>query len=724
MSSGSVVAVITGGDRAVSTASNEIEVSASASYDENIPESSGSAAGLTFAWNCSAITSETQASCDDLSSILAAASEILSFPGSALAEGTYTFGVTVSAIDGRMSTASVELSAAGVTRPDVSLIGPIGGLTTTSTKTTIEAKVAIPSNGEETGELESTWSLVSGTLPVSLDEAASTPLTMTRIATRAEGIVHHDLVIQSGMLIPGSEYTFRLEAQYSESNSDLGFASLTIFTARLPSSGSIQVLPTSGMALVTKFELTALNWAADALPIRYRFSVLNAEGSLSTLRKATIVPVLGGVTLEAGEVTVIVTAIDNFGSEAQAERKINVEPLDLSSEEEDELTITSVTDELLAEAFAFNAVEQVCQVIVAASSTLSSSDESPRLVAELVSALAESRTIEDTDSESIEQSTAALRAPIVEATSIGALTVDSAASALDLAASFGRDVVLVGLGSDDATTTEDLVTVLSSLLESELFDSSESLSEADQTKSSNATETLLQTLDNLAIARIDLAVVDEAATGVCSNSICSAVQRISDDQLANSQIAIDGMDAFAVVTEATDIQGADDEFEIYLYEFNRNPRATEASASVDTSVVRFKLIAVVIEENQRRQLEESLTQRVELAIPLKEGQRGGSRSVVTEELRLECDWGYTGTETVTCSNDETVVLDCDGARVDYIVECGETITTVCVGFDEDLGIWSQSIGNCVAATSTTTHVTCACDVDATAETPTNRLYYY
>ncbi len=83
-----------------------------------------------------------------------------------------------------------------------------------------------------------------------------------------------NLVLKSGVLQGSDPYTFRLYATYDQtadltkplSCTTCGWAQITVYQNLPPSSGTLSVIPKRGVALETKFRLTATQWVDPPLP--------------------------------------------------------------------------------------------------------------------------------------------------------------------------------------------------------------------------------------------------------------------------------------------------------------------------------------------------------------------------------------------------------------------------------------------------------------------------
>jgi hypothetical protein len=87
-------------------------------------------------------------------------------------------------------------------------------------------------------------------------------------------VTQGSLVINSGVLNPGSHYKFQVNVT-QDGMSGLGY--VVIRVASIPTSGTLLVTPSQGEALTTEFEISARNWAIDPsdAPLSFSFEVLD-----------------------------------------------------------------------------------------------------------------------------------------------------------------------------------------------------------------------------------------------------------------------------------------------------------------------------------------------------------------------------------------------------------------------------------------------------------------
>ena len=106
-----------------------------------------------------------------------------------------------------------------------------------------------------------------------------------------------NLVLKPGVLQGSDPYTFRLFATYNEAEdmtnpltcTSCGWAQITVYQNLPPSSGTLTVIPTEGIALDTPFRLTATQWVdpplpQDDYPLTYTFGYYDDQGDAKYLK--------------------------------------------------------------------------------------------------------------------------------------------------------------------------------------------------------------------------------------------------------------------------------------------------------------------------------------------------------------------------------------------------------------------------------------------------------
>lgn len=266
--SGRIVCILSSGSRLNMRIDGFALLDWAGSYDENIPNTYGSNAGLVFSYACFQSYPIYLESCSllfspsDTDGIFIRAG--LNFTKPAAIGDIYTLTVTSTAQDSRdlrSSSAVVEISVIGSSSPVVSLIAPFGTRINPSSKLKLLASVDMKSQGE------ATWLVDDPTL--SLSNIALSSVATTLIASRP-GTPHIlSLVINGDSLREQSSYTFQLRIAYANNMTITN--SILIQTNSPPVPGQFQIFPIVGVPLETSFSLLASKWVDSDLPMSYQF---------------------------------------------------------------------------------------------------------------------------------------------------------------------------------------------------------------------------------------------------------------------------------------------------------------------------------------------------------------------------------------------------------------------------------------------------------------------
>ena len=130
------------------------------------------------------------------------------------------------------------------------------------------------------------WSLARGALATTADggslAVAATTALVSSAPVAAGAVEETYLVLPANSLTAGGEYEFRLTAAYALGDSiddaeELagmsGYSTLTVIANGPPSSGSLSLTPSAGIALETPFDFECSGWVDDPedLPLRFWF---------------------------------------------------------------------------------------------------------------------------------------------------------------------------------------------------------------------------------------------------------------------------------------------------------------------------------------------------------------------------------------------------------------------------------------------------------------------
>jgi hypothetical protein len=256
-----LVALLGGGGGVVGE--TPVTLSAAASYDpDGAPLSS-----FAFAWSC-ARTDGASAACAARDGTPAAMgtglTQSLQLAGADGAGALYNVTLTVSQ-GGRTATASTTLMVKPGSLPVVSIAGSavLGGAKANPSQQLVlfaNATAFVP------GAVATRWSLVAqgGTA------AALPPLNLSDPAVAATAVTSVSMVIKPAALLAGAQYVFALSA--TDAVGAVGVANATVRLSAPARDGWADVAPASGIALETRFVLTASGWTADAdeLPLTYK----------------------------------------------------------------------------------------------------------------------------------------------------------------------------------------------------------------------------------------------------------------------------------------------------------------------------------------------------------------------------------------------------------------------------------------------------------------------
>ncbi|KAH8054319.1 calcium ion binding protein [Aureococcus anophagefferens] len=297
-----VVAVVDGGDRVV-PASSPLRLSASESYDEDVPGATGANAGLAFTWTCDELVLED------------ATGEALDV---SLDAGLYTFRVNATAADGThgAATALIDVVAADPPRVAASAVPP---RVASTLRLSLSGDVDPSSLGRAVDAalgLNSTWAVVAGALA---DGAALEAVAATRPALRGPARRGRTRSCSQGALVAGGAYALELGDLRRLGRRRRRARRLRRRRAaderRRRRGAGVRV------ALETLFALETRSWVTADAPLTYAFKAGGA-----TLRAPTLEPQLEGVVLKEGAVVVAVVAYDSLGGSSGAETVVLCAP--------------------------------------------------------------------------------------------------------------------------------------------------------------------------------------------------------------------------------------------------------------------------------------------------------------------------------------------------------------------------------------------------------------
>ncbi|KAJ8599023.1 hypothetical protein CTAYLR_007698 [Chrysophaeum taylorii] len=533
-------------------------------------------------------------------------------------------------------------------------------------KLTIEARVVMGSLvAFESADITSAWSLTKGELTDDqlLEDVVRT---QTRITTSLRSGTSyssrsyaHDLVLSENSLVAGGSYAFQLTA--STPGSTEGFAVVELTVRLPPSSGWLEISPESGMAFFELFELRAVKWVGDEPPLKYRFEIRIEGANNLILRTATLDNALKDVRLPPANneplLDVYVVVSDAVGASATASAQVDV--LDASLD-----GLAKSTADALEVAFANYSLNTVCQIVAASAGSAAGRDSD--LLAHLVPNLTKSFDMfGDNDQDIAEQIIAALLAPTGFPT---ALLFDTGLDALELTRR-GLDIlVATGLGSFVSMAPSVTATVLSNLLESQLFTNTT----ASESSLVEAAQTLLESIDALTLVQRNELVENEDAYEFSSKNLFSA-SRVFSSALGdrNHTIASGLMNASANVTANDGVV-----YQVSVTEFEVNPHGEQS----DSQVVRFHVDTNSTTTTTTTSSADDSETAIELLIPGSASLGRDSNQSQSLNVTANCECGFVGLKNVTCPDGVSHELACNGTEGVHLFACN-TSRHVCATWD-------------------------------------------
>jgi hypothetical protein len=282
VSSGSLVAQISGSStRQVALDSTAVLV-ATTSYDENSLTSSH----LRYSWSCFVSSMDRYGEdCTTVFGQLSTTTGIAVVLGSTLNMSTsYHVLLTLSsALAGDLRIASTSITIA-----PIAIGSPFTSISASSSKFNIDSNFSISGTVQAIYDLSTQWTaLISGQ-----EVSFSTFTNQRRDITRSNMISSPQsltLLIDGSSFLSGSSVTFRLKASLRSTSqvSLSSYSELTLIANSAPSGGTTIVVPPSGNALSTSFLLQSIDWSDDPsdFPLSFGFKyALSAESTAMTIQ--------------------------------------------------------------------------------------------------------------------------------------------------------------------------------------------------------------------------------------------------------------------------------------------------------------------------------------------------------------------------------------------------------------------------------------------------------
>jgi hypothetical protein len=345
ISTGNVIALITGGSTRTVSLSRTLNLDASSSYDENFPP--GSSTVLSYAWSCVILSANNFG--QDCVSVIQSSTRSSSsaiIPPLSLTKGlAYAFTVSVLASDERSSAASVTVIADSLSIDTE--------ITTTTTVFNADANIAVDGMIFGNTSTFASWTVFSGSNVMTT--SSLTPLSSSFSASEIVSGLSFPISFPPFTFTAGLSYTFRLSAYAVENATRISSAEISILINTPPSSGIVAISPSSGDAL-SVFLITAQGWiASTSFPLEYVFTYfLSSDTPELTIgsrkRQAfTSAALPAGFESNAYLVTVRGVIIDYYNASSNSTAQATVTPSFRRR-----LDDTSVTDATTALTFYLN----------------------------------------------------------------------------------------------------------------------------------------------------------------------------------------------------------------------------------------------------------------------------------------------------------------------------------------------------------------------------------
>jgi hypothetical protein len=256
---GALMPVISGGSNKAVRAGVSLLIDATASYDQDLYNKVGTAAGLSYTWTIPASVLQFVGGTDQSSA------QVLG--GDTAVNTTNAVTVTISK-DSRSATGSVLVSVVQASAPVVTL--------TTSSSTTdfvVSNTLILSATVTTVSQCYALWSVSDSS--ITLPSSSSTAVLVSAASSKSL-----NLVIVPDTLSAASSVTFSLSCGRTT-------ASVTVVTNSPPTPGLFTVDPSSGSALTTTFALTASQWSTDNTPLSYQFFYVSGSGIQAALSRRT-----------------------------------------------------------------------------------------------------------------------------------------------------------------------------------------------------------------------------------------------------------------------------------------------------------------------------------------------------------------------------------------------------------------------------------------------------
>jgi hypothetical protein len=344
----SVVAVIDGTSTTSVRLLTSKAFSAAGSYDEDIYNTFGSNAGLTFSWACYQ-SEPLSASCGlDFATLSGVSVTAVANERASLTTSVVTLTATSTDLRYRTATVTVVTIAAGSPLVTLSYTGASKVLSTNSLTLTGTVSHFVTSSA--------VWTVSDSSLD--LTKASIVSPTTTLAGSSTNGVT---LSLSPDVLTAGSTLTFTLTCTSIDLTTSSSSVVIEVNTP--PQPGSFAALPTSGYAMSDLFVLSASNWISSELPLLFEFGfIFLSGGSYVRLRTRSEAQFHQSILPLGPTPNIYLVAIihDSLGSSANMSSSIAIKefvlsPTDLDSYLSSQISLAGGYADVLVESLATGA---------------------------------------------------------------------------------------------------------------------------------------------------------------------------------------------------------------------------------------------------------------------------------------------------------------------------------------------------------------------------------
>jgi hypothetical protein len=266
-------AVVSGGTTRAITIDDSLTLSGANSFDNDIPDEVGAAAGLSYEWICTQVVPDITDTCPFNITSDTTTAETITFYAMPETSGFEASVQMIITSGSRSATTSVTVYTVTEDAATVSITSEFASAINTVTKVEIDADITFVGDGTATWSFDST-DLVLG-------DIASSAIS-TSISADTESNLINRLTLPPGSLTAGETYIFTITVALDSGVESFSTVSLELNSG--PTPGLFSVSPGSGIEVETTFTLTATGWTDDNLPLTFEYGFISASGTFQVIR--------------------------------------------------------------------------------------------------------------------------------------------------------------------------------------------------------------------------------------------------------------------------------------------------------------------------------------------------------------------------------------------------------------------------------------------------------